>query len=191
MRAARSDVEAGTWLQRLPFSLNGKHFNTSAVFLSFTAFTLRQFLPPSPFSRQNPNCINTLLSKTLFTFKQQQIQSVLVEKRGSPAVPKFAVRNYSFVAAAENQRCILTHQLLSSLNFAGFLAAAAGSSEDNADLGKQPFSAAYLLSWRRARNHNWWNIIKTNPQNRFMISFSAGSLTFKSLISLCSEQNGR
>ena len=75
--------------------------------------------------------------------------------------------------------------LLPPINFAGFLAAAPGSSEDNADLGKQPlFSAAYLLRWQGSRNHNWWNIIKTNPQNRFMISFNAGSFSFKSLISL-------
>lgn len=69
-------------------------------------------------------------------------------------MPKFALRNYSFVLAAENQRCILTYLLLPPINFAGFLAVAPGSSEDNADLGKQPFSAAYLLSWRNSRNHN-------------------------------------
>lgn len=42
-----------------------------------------------------------------------------------------------------------------------------------------PFSAAYLLSWRGSINHNWWDIIKTNPQNRFMIRFSAGSFSFQ------------
>lgn len=41
------------------------------------------------------------------------------------------------------------------------------------------FSAAYLLSWQGSRNHNWWNIIKTNPQNRFMISFKCWLLPFQ------------
>lgn len=54
-------------------------------------------------------------------------------------MPKFALRNYSVVVAAENQRCIRTCLLLPPINFAGFLAAVPGSSEDNADLGKQPF----------------------------------------------------
>jgi len=44
-----------------------------------------------------------------------------------------------FVVVAENQRSILTFELLPLINFAGFLAAIRGSSEDNADLGKQPF----------------------------------------------------
>lgn len=72
-------------------------------------------------------------------------------------MPKFASRNYSFVVAAEKTRdefepaCLL----LPPINFAGFLAVAPGSSEDNADLGKQPlFSAAYLLRWQGSRNHN-------------------------------------
>lgn len=60
-------------------------------------------------------------------------------------MPKFALRNYSFVVAAENQSCILTCLLLPPINSAGFLAAAAGSSEDNADLGKQPFFCCLLI----------------------------------------------
>lgn len=47
---------------------------------------------------------------------------------------KLALRIGSFVVAAENQRCILTCLLLLPIN----LAVVPGSSEDNADLGKQP-----------------------------------------------------
>lgn len=62
-------------------------------------------------------------------------------------MPKFASRNYSFVVAAEKTRdefepaCLL----LPPINFAGFLAVAPGSSEDNADLGKQPLFFCCLL----------------------------------------------
>lgn len=167
----------------------GRCFNESVVLLSWSYFHSEAvfLLRPHPsFSCPHWNCINTLLSGPSLLSHSKKTE-VFSGKKGSPAVPKFAVRNYSFVVAAENQRCILTCLLICPINWilAGFLAAASGSCEDNADLGKWPFfSAAYLLRWQNSRNHNWWNIIKTNPQNRLMISFSAGSFPFKSLICL-------
>lgn len=71
------------------------------------------------------------------------------KKKRSPAVPKFASRNYSFVVAAENQRCIVTCLLIPPINFAGYLAVVPGSSEDNADLGKQLFFCCLLIEMAR------------------------------------------
>lgn len=87
------------------------------------------------------NWVNTYLNPLYFL--KVKNRSVLMRKtKGSPAVPKFALRNYAFVVVADNQRCLLTCLLLPPINFVGFLAAVPGSSEDNADLGK---TALFLL----------------------------------------------
>lgn len=133
----------------LPFSLLVDVLTNLSCFCPEVIFTRRQFfssvLTP-PFLARTETVL-TLYYLNPLCFLTARKQKCFQEKKGSPAVPKFAVRNYSFVVAAENQRCILTCLLICPINWilAGFLAAASGSCEDNADLGKWPFFFCCLL----------------------------------------------
>lgn len=107
--------------------------------LSFCPSVLSLWGSFSPPSLPLLSCPFTLVSElSLLSHKKTKVFLMKKTKKGSPAVPKFALRNYSFVVVVENQRWIQTCLLLPPINCAGFLAAVPGSSEDNADLGKRP-----------------------------------------------------
>lgn len=82
----------------------------------------------------NCNCIKHSYLNPLYFFTTTT-KRVLIKNKTLICCAEFALTNSSFVVAAENQRCILTRLLLLPIN----LAVVPGSSEDNADLGKQPF----------------------------------------------------
>lgn len=116
------------------------------------AFSCPQILS-SPFWPTLP-LNNNIIKKCLSQGKKKKLESESM--KSSSEVLKLALRNYSFVVAAENPKFLCTCLLLPPKDFAGFLAAARGSSEDNADLGKHPpcFLAPSLFSWAGSRNHN-------------------------------------
>lgn len=160
--------------------LFGRHFK-SFILLSFSHFEA-VFSPPSPpFFLASAQTVLTLYYLNPLYFLATRKQKCFHEV-SSPAVSKFAPKSYSFVVGADNQRCILTCLLLPPINFAGFLAAAPGHPRTMQLWETAPFSAAYLLRWHNSRKHKCWNIIKTNPENRF-ITFDSVSLTFKLLTS--------
>lgn len=94
-------------------------------------------------------------------------------------MPKFALRNYSFVLAAENQRCILTYLLLPPINIAGFLAALPGSCEDNADLGKQPFFCCLLVEMAKLQKPQLMEYHKDLPTKQIYDKFQCWLLLFQ------------
>lgn len=152
MVAVHLDWETETWLHQLTHNSSIWYVFFLLWLQIYYLFVLQIFhfgqFPRShhPLSSFFPhwNHINTLLSELYILTALPKKRSVLMWKC-SLAVPKFAWRNNSFVVDAENQRCILNFLLLSSINLTGFLAVAAGLSEDNADLGKQPFFWCLLI----------------------------------------------
>lgn len=134
--------------------LGGRHFNESVILLSFRHYEAVS-LHPLPSFLWN---FNTLQSKYFLADRKQKCFVWKRERVSSWAHLPVLLRRF--------QTCIFPPPL----NFAGILAAAAGSSEDTAALGKQPLFQL-LTYWGGAlpetmrdeisqkRNHKidlWW-----------------------------------
>lgn len=157
MRAAHFDQEIERWLAEVMsywadswflILFFGRHFQRICCIFVLQFFQFETVFPHRPYPAFLAH-IETELTlyylNPLYFLKVKNRSGLMRKTKGSPAVPKFALRNYSFVVVAENQRCLLTCLLLPPINFTGFLAAVPGSSEDNADLGKTAFFCCLLI----------------------------------------------